>query len=186
MKLFLNVSKEEQRRRFLARIDEADRNWKFSAERRQGAGLLGRLPEGIQRRPVEDEHAEWAPWYVVPADDKPFARVAAAGVLAHTLIEIDPRFPTVSAARRAMRSRSTKVELEAEAPDGAAPDPIEVELAEAGQGGQEGHRKGKEVVTGGRRSADPARPEPAPGRRLARLCRRPRPAASSGSTPSTA
>ena len=86
----------------------------------------------------------WAPWYVIPADDKPFARVAAAGVLAHTLIEIDPRFPKVSKeAREALAG--AKVELEAQAPEGAAPDPIEAELAaKAAQGGQgEGRKKGK-------------------------------------------
>ena len=71
----------------------------------------------------------WAPWYVIPADDKPFARVAAAGVLAHTLIEIDPRFPKVSQeARDALQV--TKGELEEQAPEGAARDPFEAELAE--------------------------------------------------------
>ena len=57
VKIFLNVSKEEQRRRFLARIDEPEKNWKFSAQRRQGAGLLGRLPEGLQRGALQHEHA---------------------------------------------------------------------------------------------------------------------------------
>ena len=72
----------------------------------------------------------WAPWYVVPADDKPFARVAAAGILANALIEIDPRFPKVSKeAREALLA--TKVELLAQAPEGAAPVPVEAELAAA-------------------------------------------------------
>ena len=55
VKLFLNVSKEEQRLRFLARIDEPEKNWKFAA-RRQGAWLLGRLPGGVQRGAHQDEH----------------------------------------------------------------------------------------------------------------------------------
>ena len=95
VKLFLNVSKEEQRRRFLTRIDEVDRNWKFSANDAKERMFLGRLPEGL-REVLSNTSTPWAPWYVIPADDKPFARVAAAGVLAHTLIEINPRFPKVS------------------------------------------------------------------------------------------
>ncbi len=56
VKLFLNVSKEEQRRRFLTRIDEAGPQLEVQRERRQGAHVLGRLPEGVQRGPVEHEH----------------------------------------------------------------------------------------------------------------------------------
>ena len=71
---------------------------------------------------------DWAPWYVIPADDKPFARVAAAGVLANALIEIDPSFPRVSReARDALQV--AKVELEGQAPPGEAPDPIAEELS---------------------------------------------------------
>ncbi len=78
---------------------------------------------------LSNTSTEWAPWYVIPADDKPFARVAAAGVLAHALIEINPQYPKVSAeAGKALQL--AKVDLEAEAPAGAAPDPIEVEIAE--------------------------------------------------------
>ena len=128
MKLFLNVSKEEQRRRFLARIDEAERNWKFSAgdtrERAHWDAYQKAFSDVLSKTSTE-----WAPWYVVPADDKPFARVAAAGILAHTLIQIDPHFPTIPADGAAIL-QSIKVELEAEAPDGTAPDPNEVELAD--------------------------------------------------------
>ena len=56
VKLFLNVSNEEQRRRFLTRIDEPDRNWKFSPNDAKERVLLGRLPEGVQRRALEHEH----------------------------------------------------------------------------------------------------------------------------------
>ncbi len=79
-------------------------------QRREGARLLGRLPEGV-RDVLSKTSTAWAPWYVIPADDKPFARVAAAGVLAHTLIEIDPTFPKVSqGGARALQA--AKVELE--------------------------------------------------------------------------
>jgi hypothetical protein len=81
----------------------------------------------------------WAPWYVIPADDKPFARVAAAGVLAHTLTEINPQFPKVSTeARDALQG--TKVELMGQAPKGAAPDPIADEMAAAAKKAKKGKK----------------------------------------------
>ena len=95
VKLFLNLSKEEQRQRFLARIDEPDKNWKFSAadvhERRFWDDYQQAYSEVLSKTSTE-----WAPWYVIPADDKPLARVAAAGVIANALIDIDPQYPTVS------------------------------------------------------------------------------------------
>jgi hypothetical protein len=70
---------------------------------------------------------DWAPWYVIPADRKWFARICAAAVLAHTLIELDPQYPTVSPnARQALLT--AKGELEAEAPEGAAADPYEAAM----------------------------------------------------------
>jgi Polyphosphate kinase 2 (PPK2) len=67
---------------------------------------------------------EWAPWYVIPADRKWFARICVgAAVLVKTLMQIDPRFPTVSPARR-QEPLIVKGELEAGAPRGAAADPF--------------------------------------------------------------
>jgi PPK2 family polyphosphate:nucleotide phosphotransferase len=121
VKLFLNLSKEEQRTRFLRRIDRLDRNWKFSAadvrERKYWDDYQKAFAEMLSATSTE-----WAPWYVVPADRKWFARICAAAVLAHTLIEIDPRYPTVSADRR-QDLLSVKAELEDEAPEGAERDP---------------------------------------------------------------
>jgi hypothetical protein len=66
---------------------------------------------------------EWAPWYVIPADRKWYARIAAAAVIANTLIEIDPRYPKVGKeAREALQE--IKAALEKQAPAGAAPDPF--------------------------------------------------------------
>jgi PPK2 family polyphosphate:nucleotide phosphotransferase len=129
VKLFLNLSKEEQRRRFLARIDVPEKNWKFS-----GSDVQERAHWDDYQKAFSDvlsnTSTPWAPWYVIPADDKPFARVAAAGVLANALIEIGPRYPKVGpAARDALQV--AKVALQAEAPKGAAADPIEEEQAAA-------------------------------------------------------
>jgi hypothetical protein len=67
---------------------------------------------------------EWAPWYVIPADRKWFARIAVGAVLVHTLMEIDPRFPRVTRQRRD-GLLEVKQTLEAQAPARAAPDPVE-------------------------------------------------------------
>jgi PPK2 family polyphosphate:nucleotide phosphotransferase len=129
VKLFLNLSKEEQRRRFLSRIDEPEKNWKFSANDAKERSYWDDYQKAFSDV-LSKTSTDWAPWYVIPADDKPFARVAAAGVLANALIEIDPRFPRVSReARDALQV--AKTELEGQAPPGAAPDPIAEELAAA-------------------------------------------------------
>ena len=142
VKLFLNLSKEQQRFRFLSRIVEGDKNWKFSANDAKERVYWDDYQKAFSDI-LSKTSTEWAPWYVIPADDKPFARVAAAGVLAHTLIEIDPRFPRVSKeARDALGS--TKLALEAEAPAGAASDPYEVEVsAKAAKKAAKAGKKGK-------------------------------------------
>jgi PPK2 family polyphosphate:nucleotide phosphotransferase len=128
VKLFLNLSREEQRRRFLARIDLPEKNWKFSANDAKERAFWDDYQKAFSDV-LSKTSTPWAPWYVIPADDKPFARVAAAGVLANALIEIDPRYPKVSREAHA-DLQEAKAVLEAEAPKGAAPDPIETELAQ--------------------------------------------------------
>ena len=129
VKIFLNLSREEQRRRFLARIDVPEKNWKFSGNDAKERTYWDDYQRAFSEV-LSNTSTDWAPWHVIPADDKPFARVAAAAVLADTLIDIDPRYPKVSTpAMEALQA--AKVELEAEAPEGAAPDPFEAELAEA-------------------------------------------------------
>ena len=100
VKLFLNLSKEEQRQRFLARIDEPDKNWKFSAadvrERAHWDDYQAAFSDVLSR-----SSTKVAPWHVIPADKKWFARIAAAGIIADALVDIDPRFPTVSDEARA-------------------------------------------------------------------------------------
>ena len=132
VKLFLNLSKEEQRTRFLKRIDLPEKNWKFSAadvrERRRWDDYQKAFSEMLSATSTH-----WAPWYVIPADRKWFARICAAAVLAHTLIEIDPQYPVVSTDRR-QQLQAVRGELEAEAPKGAAPDPYAAAHAAAEKG----------------------------------------------------
>jgi PPK2 family polyphosphate:nucleotide phosphotransferase len=116
VKVFLNVSHEEQRRRFMTRIDDPDRNWKFSAADVRERRFWGDYQAAFADL-ISSTSTDWAPWYVIPADDKPFARVAAAAVLLDTLIKIDPKFPEVSDEARAALQKA-RVEL---APEQASP-----------------------------------------------------------------
>ncbi|HEX5584761.1 polyphosphate kinase 2 family protein [Gaiella sp.] len=127
VKIFLNLSREEQRTRFLKRLDLPEKNWKFSshdiAERERWDDYQEAFSEMLSHTSTR-----WAPWYVIPADRKWFARIASAVVLANALVEIDPRYPTVSRAARKDMARAREVLL-SQAPDGAAADPFEERLA---------------------------------------------------------
>jgi PPK2 family polyphosphate:nucleotide phosphotransferase len=122
VKLFLNLSKEEQRARFLKRIDLPEKNWKFSAadvqERQRWSDYQKAFSEMLSATSTK-----WAPWYVIPADRKWFARLCAGAVLAHTLIELSPQYPKVTGKRR-RQLLAVKAELEAQAPEGAPADPF--------------------------------------------------------------
>jgi PPK2 family polyphosphate:nucleotide phosphotransferase len=104
VKLFLNLSREEQRKRFLARIDRAEKNWKFTAADVRERAYWSAYQKAYSSA-LTNTSTDWAPWYVIPADHKWFTHIAVAAVIAHTLVKIDPRYPTVS--------RQTKKELEA-------------------------------------------------------------------------
>lgn len=121
VKLFLNLSNEEQRIRLLRRLDLPDHNWKFStadvAERERWDDYQKAFSQMLSHTSTP-----WAPWHVIPADRKWFARASAAMVLVQALVEIDPRYPAVVDEQSL---RAVKEALEAQAPAGAAPDPFE-------------------------------------------------------------
>jgi len=98
-KFFLNVSNEEQRKRFLARLDEPEKNWKFSvadvAERQHWDEYMK-----AYEKMIEATSSEEAPWHVIPADHKWFTRLAVADVIVETLEGLDLHFPEVSEAQR--------------------------------------------------------------------------------------
>ena len=121
VKMFLNLSKEEQRTRFLKRIDRPEKNWKFSAADARERQYWDDYQRAISQM-LSATSTHWAPWYVIPADHKWFARICAAAVLGHTLIGLDPRFPQVSDEEK-QELQKAKKELEAEAPKGAPADP---------------------------------------------------------------
>ena len=113
VKVFLNVSKEEQRQRFLARIEEPDKNWKFSAadvaEREHWDDYQQAFSEVLSHTSTQA-----APWYVVPANKKWFARIATAAILIDTLMDIDPQFPELDDAQR-RQLQDSRAALEAQA-----------------------------------------------------------------------
>lgn len=112
VKLFLNLSWEEQRERFLARIDIHEKNWKFSVNDVRERQYWDEYQKAFSEM-LSATSTPWAPWYVVPADRKWFGRLAVSAILAHTLIEIEPQYPTVS---REIREEllAAKKDLEAE------------------------------------------------------------------------
>ncbi|MBL1096092.1 polyphosphate kinase 2 family protein [Streptomyces coffeae] len=152
VKIFLNLSKEEQRLRFMKRIDLPEKNWKFSAadvrERRWWDDYQQAFSEMLSATSTT-----WAPWYVVPADRKWFARICAAAVLGHTLMDIDPQYPDVGEQAR-NDLLAAKRELEQEAPAGAPADPYAARHPATARAAE-----GKDTPTGGGRASGAGRQE---------------------------
>jgi len=122
VKLFLNLSKEEQRIRLLRRLDLPDHNWKFSISDVQERGYWDDYQRAFSDM-LSYTSTRWAPWHVIPADRKWFARISVAAVVVDALMAVDPRFPAVDADARA-RLAEAKAQLEAQAPTGQASDPF--------------------------------------------------------------
>ena len=98
-KFFLNVSKEEQKRRFLSRLEESDKNWKFSVSDAKEREHWDEYMEAYQDM-ISHTSTEEAPWYVVPADNKWYTRLVVAAAIVDTLESLKLRFPTVSAEKK--------------------------------------------------------------------------------------
>jgi len=98
LKIFLNVSRNEQRKRFLERLDDAEKNWKFSKndilERQRWDKYMQAYQEMIRNTSTKS-----APWHVIPADHKWFARLAVAEVIIHALDSLDLAFPEMDASK---------------------------------------------------------------------------------------
>ena len=112
IKIFLNVSKDEQKKRFLDRINEPEKNWKFAAddlsERKLWDQYMTAYEDAISKTSKEN-----APWFVIPADDKWFARVAAIQIIIDTLEKMDLKYPKLSE-KEATGLADAKKELESE------------------------------------------------------------------------
>jgi PPK2 family polyphosphate:nucleotide phosphotransferase len=114
LKFFLHVSQEEQRKRLLARLDEPAKRWKFSAgdiaERKLWNKYMAAYEDAIRATSTE-----YAPWYVVPADSKPFARLVVARAIVDALSRLDLQYPKVDAAGL-KEMQAIRAALEAERP----------------------------------------------------------------------
>jgi polyphosphate kinase 2 (PPK2 family) len=99
IKFFLHLSKEEQRKRFLARIDEPEKNWKFSAADIAERGFWKQYMKAYEECLSATSTRE-APWYVVPADDKENTRLIVSQIVLDTLEGLKMAFPQASAERR--------------------------------------------------------------------------------------
>lgn len=97
LKFFLYISPEEQRERLLARLDEPAKRWKFSAGDIAERKLWDKYMSAYEDM-IRGTSREYAPWYVVPADSKPFARLVVARAIVDALSRLDLKFPTVGAA----------------------------------------------------------------------------------------
>jgi PPK2 family polyphosphate:nucleotide phosphotransferase len=108
MKFFLHVSRKEQKKRFLERIEDPSKNWKFSLS-------------DLKERGFWDQYQQ-APWFVIPADDKWFARLAIASVIYRKFEELDLTYPTVSEAQKvALQKARIQLLGESEGSEGSKP-----------------------------------------------------------------
>ncbi len=119
LKFFLNVSKEEQRERFLARIDEPDKNWKFSIGDYRERSFWDAYQQAYEEM-LNRTSSKAAPWFVIPADHKWFARLAVSEVICAALEKLPLRYPETSDERR-RELGAIRDALEKEAP-GAGPE----------------------------------------------------------------
>jgi PPK2 family polyphosphate:nucleotide phosphotransferase len=96
LKFWLNVSREEQRQRFLARLEEKEKHWKFSVGDIRERGFWDEYMTAFETALAETSRP-WAPWYAIPADNKSYMRLCVADILARTLESLDLHYPKVDA-----------------------------------------------------------------------------------------
>ena len=99
VKFFLHLSKEEQRKRFLARVDEPEKNWKISLADIEERRFWAQYMEAYEAC-LSATSTRHAPWYVIPADDKPNARLIISRIVLHTLRQLGMSYPKPDAKRR--------------------------------------------------------------------------------------
>ena len=98
VKIFLNISRDEQAERFLSRIEEPEKNWKFSAGDVEERVYWDEYMEAFEDA-INATATEYAPWYVVPADHKWYMRYVVSEIILNELKEMDPRYPEVTGER---------------------------------------------------------------------------------------
>lgn len=112
LKFFLNVSKQEQKNRFLRRIEIEEKNWKFSSGDIEERKLWGNYQNAYEEM-IKATHSEKNPWYIIPADHKWFMRYAVSEIIKDKLKQLKPNFPEL-ALKEKDRLSEAKKELEQE------------------------------------------------------------------------
>jgi len=115
LKFFLHVSHDEQRRRFIARIDDSKKNWKFSLADLRERGYWDAYQQAYEEM-LNATSTEAAPWYVIPADKKWFARACVADIVTAKLKSLDVHYPTIDETQRQALLEAKK-QLESEKGD---------------------------------------------------------------------
>ena len=110
VKIFLNISKKEQKKRFLARLDEPEKNWKFSAADVKERGHWNAYMDAYETMIRETSTPE-SPWYVVPADNKWFTRIVVASAIVDALASLGLHYPKVEPAALRELAAAKKVLL---------------------------------------------------------------------------
>jgi PPK2 family polyphosphate:nucleotide phosphotransferase len=123
VKLMLNLSRQEQRARFLERLDRPDKNWKFSASDIAERQFWDDYQRAYSKM-LSHTSTHWAPWHVIPADHKWFARICVSAIIAQALMEINPQYPQLSDEAKRELAAARKA-LEAQAPRGAGTGPVQ-------------------------------------------------------------
>jgi len=95
IKFFLHVSKSEQKKRFLARIENREKNWKFSSADIRERMFWDKYQSAYEKA-ISKTSTEWAPWYIIPADKKWFSRVAIGNIIAETMKNMNIQMPVIS------------------------------------------------------------------------------------------
>ena len=112
IKIFLNVSQKEQKKRFLDRINEEDKNWKFSSADLAERALWDEYMKAYEEA-INETSKDYAPWYVIPADSKWFTRVAAIQIIIDAMEKMDLKYPKLSE-KETLALEDAKRELENE------------------------------------------------------------------------
>lgn len=101
VKFFLNISKEEQKERFLERIDDKEKNWKFSDSDIKERAYWDEYQKAYEDA-INATGTDYAPWYVIPADKKWFARLLISEIIINVLEDMDPKYPKLPSEKEAM------------------------------------------------------------------------------------
>jgi PPK2 family polyphosphate:nucleotide phosphotransferase len=112
VKFFLHLSKKEQKRRFLERLDTSEKNWKFSAADVRERQCWDQYQEAYEKM-IQHTATDYAPWYVVPADNKWFTRLVVVEAVTNTLKAMNLKYPKVSEEEKAALAQARK-QLESE------------------------------------------------------------------------